>query len=620
MIIHLTKIRTRLTALLLLSSLIATTIACTALTSYWISLRVTALGDDLETTANALGDTCRATIAFNLPGEAQKLLQTLRGKPTIDQAFIFTSGTQPFAGYLRNKQPGDVPERPDGPYPVRRLSWNSLEIAAEIVQDGERIGVFYLRDDLSAIWASLSALLLVTPLVVLASLGLTYVALLRLQRRITRPILSLAETAAIVSTSNDYSLRASKQSPDEIGDLTDAFNSMLEKIETASLALRESEQRYRNLLDTTPLPILVHTEGILLYLNPAAAQLLQQDSIEALADRSLLSFLCTPADQAKLLTPSSEPPSPGVVRQYTFKLCVSPDQFIDVAATSIDMDYDGCHSQLVICVDVTEQLQTARQLEDYRNHLEALVEERTAELSRAQEQLVLKERLAVLGQLTATVSHELRNPLGSIGNALFNLGMSLEANRTDLAEGSLQLASRNVERCDRIINELLDYSRKGKINEQEIAIDPWLEDLLGELTWPADIRLLKGLHCGVRILGDGDRLRRAVLNLLINAQQALQEVSREEKYILVETRNCDRHLEIIIEDNGPGIPEGLRTKIYEPLFSTKNFGIGLGMSVVEEVMRSHQGGVELQTPVGHGCRFVLWLPHKMSGERDAYGS
>jgi PAS domain S-box-containing protein len=374
------------------------------------------------------------------------------------------------------------------------------------------------------------------------------------------------------------------------------------------VALRSSEQRYRNLLATAPLPILVHCDGIVLYLNQAATQLLQQPSAESLLGRSLLPFFSTDDDRGKLFQTFAGDLAAGGLHSLTLRIFLPPRELRDLEVTSIDLEYEGRRSQLMICLDVTEKLAAERELVEHRNRLEELVEERTVALRHTQEQLLLKERLAILGQLTATVSHELRNPMGSIGNALFNLQLAMEAKRDDLVVKSLQVANRSVERCDRIINELLDYSRKGNRESEELAIDHWLQELLGELVWPEQIRLRTELHSGIRIWGDTNRLRQAIQNLISNAQQALQEVDREDKVILVETRISDERLEIIVEDNGPGIPEDLQERIFEPLFSTKVYGVGLGTAVVEDVMRCHHGGVALQTPEDGGCRFVLWLP------------
>lgn len=608
MIFRLTKIRAKLTAALMLTALLASAVTSTTLLAYSLAQRIAALGDDLVTTANALGETCHATIAFDIPSEAEILLQTLKSKPTVALAGIFVGDSRLFAGYRRDGQAKSELILPEGPYPLRRLSWHSLEVVNKIVIDGEHVGYFYLRDDLSGIWSTGFALLAVIPLGVIIALGATYFTIRHLQRAITEPVLALAATAENVTRENNYSLRASKQSPDEIGELTDAFNRMLSEIQAGSMALGNSEKRYRNLLATAPLPILVHLEGILLYLNPAAAAFLQQQSSEALIGQSLLPFLASADDQASLLQPDEQSSSAATLHRFPLRFLLPNAEVRDFEVSAIDIDYEGCSSKLLICLDVTEKLAALHALEDYRHQLEELVEERTTELHKAQEQLIAKERLAVIGQLTATVSHELRNPLNSIGNALFNLKLALEAKREDLLNKSLQIATRNIDRCDRIINDLLDYSREGKIKHERIAVDQWLQELLDELAWPEQIRLHTELRSDACIWGDSDRLRQAVLNLIINAQQALLDVDEGEKVIQIASRAAKDRLGILVEDNGPGIPLELRSKIFEPLFSTKVYGIGLGMAVVEDVAKCHLGEIELQTPEGGGSRFILWLP------------
>jgi signal transduction histidine kinase len=128
------------------------------------------------------------------------------------------------------------------------------------------------------------------------------------------------------------------------------------------------------------------------------------------------------------------------------------------------------------------------------------------------------------------------------------------------------------------------------------------------MEWPTDIELSKDLMSNALVSGDKGKLRRVVLNLVANAQQALQEVSQADKRVLVKTRKVDNDVEITIEDNGPGIPDDLHEKIYEPLFSTKNFGVGLGMTIVKEIIEMHKGSVTHQAAHKRGCRFVVRIP------------
>jgi signal transduction histidine kinase len=116
----------------------------------------------------------------------------------------------------------------------------------------------------------------------------------------------------------------------------------------------------------------------------------------------------------------------------------------------------------------------------YRSQLEALVGQRTRELEQAQAELVRRERLAVLGQLTATVSHEIRNPLGTVRNSIFSAREGLERGQDERAQRALALADRNVRRCDAIITDLLDLTRKRELHTRQTPIDTWLGGLLDE--------------------------------------------------------------------------------------------------------------------------------------------
>ncbi len=103
-------------------------------------------------------------------------------------------------------------------------------------------------------------------------------------------------------------------------------------------------------------------------------------------------------------------------------------------------------------------------------------------------------------------------------------------------------------------------------------------------------------------------MRRAVINVVINAVQALAEEESPGNELKVKTTVAGNRLEIRVIDTGPGIPDDLREKIFEPLFSTKSFGVGLGLAIVEDIMAEHGGGIEIESVVGKGTEVVLWLP------------
>ncbi|MBN1627862.1 MAG: HAMP domain-containing protein [Deltaproteobacteria bacterium] len=248
------------------------------------------------------------------------------------------------------------------------------------------------------------------------------------------------------------------------------------------------------------------------------------------------------------------------------------------------------------------------QLKSLIDSLEQKIEERTAQLNDAQAELIRQERLAALGKLTATIAHEIRNPLATVNTSIFSIGAALEKNETERIKRALGLAERNVRRCDNIITELLDYTRKLEIRPSKIDIDRWVGKILDEQTFPEGIICRRNLSCGLEVRIDGEHMRRAVINIVTNAVHALSEELPHGKELTVETGRSGENLEIRVIDKGPGIPDDIQHKIFEPLFSTKGFGVGLGLSITKDIMEKHHGGINLTSKVGEGTMITLWVP------------
>ncbi len=221
--------------------------------------------------------------------------------------------------------------------------------------------------------------------------------------------------------------------------------------------------------------------------------------------------------------------------------------------------------------------------------------------------------MAALGQLTATVSHELRNPLGVIRTSAFIVREGLNG-EDPRVQRSLERIERSVMRCDRIIDELLDFTRISEIQAEPTAIDSWLNEILDEQTVPSGVSLRRNF--GLRDMTvslDHDRFRRAIINVFDNGCQAMtgdgrEDTGSEERNLTVWTQEHDGRVEVIFEDTGPGIPPDIYKRIFEPLYSTKGFGVGLGLPVVKQIMEQHSGGVEVESEEGRGTRVCLWLP------------
>ncbi len=243
----------------------------------------------------------------------------------------------------------------------------------------------------------------------------------------------------------------------------------------------------------------------------------------------------------------------------------------------------------------------------HRDHLEELVAQRTRDLERTQEKLLQKERLAALGQATATVGHELRNPLGTVCSSVFSLRQRLKEADPAIRQ-TLDRAERNIKRCNLVIDEVLDYTRNRALETERGDIDSWLRMTIAELPRPEDVAIAFDLQAQVAVDFSREGLRRALVNVLDNAVQAMEDVEGSEKQITVSTYVEKDQIYIVCTDNGPGMDdEGLR-RILEPFFSTRGSGVGLGGPIVQNILQRHGGDVRYDSKPGQGTTVTLYFP------------
>ena len=260
---------------------------------------------------------------------------------------------------------------------------------------------------------------------------------------------------------------------------------------------------------------------------------------------------------------------------------------------------------------LTQDLARTRAIADaeYKAELESRLLERTQELESIQAELIKKERMAVLGQLIATVSHELRNPLGTIRASLYMLRKKSDGMAGDF-HTPLERAERNVRRCDHIIEELLDYTRTISVETSLIQVGDWVAELERDFEFPAGITVTTTLDDDVTIPLDHASVRRCIFNVWQNACDAMKADADAHATgtLHVSCVKNGNRVDIITRDNGSGISEENMNSIFEPLFTTKSFGVGLGLAIVSEIMEAHGGGIEVDSTVGEGTTVTLWLP------------
>jgi two-component system NtrC family sensor kinase len=254
------------------------------------------------------------------------------------------------------------------------------------------------------------------------------------------------------------------------------------------------------------------------------------------------------------------------------------------------------------------------ELQSLNEQLEEKVEERTGELRAAQDTLVRTEKLSSLGKLSASIAHEINNPLAGILTfaklmiRTIEHGPVGEAERRTLVK-QLALVQRESERCSAIVRNLLDFARERPLQLKDVDVNQVVEEVFQLVANQVAIQGLlveKDLARVPMVDADFGQIRQAFMNIVINAIEAIGKGG----HLRVATRPLPEEdaVEIVFQDDGPGIPPELMQKIFDPFFTTKEKGTGLGLSVVYGIVDRHKGRVSVDSEPGKGTRFTIRLP------------
>lgn len=222
--------------------------------------------------------------------------------------------------------------------------------------------------------------------------------------------------------------------------------------------------------------------------------------------------------------------------------------------------------------------------------------------------LLQQERLSLLGRLTSSLAHELRNPMSTIRNTVHAITQTAAAQGLDITR-QMSRVHRTIDRCDGIIGDLLDYAGSRDMVLSPIRLDPWLEQVLSDQKVPEGVTVDYHLGAARTVVSiDPDRLRSGIMKIFKNALEALIETpDLMTRRIVVSTATGDQ-VEIAITDTGPGIQPEILPRVFEPLFSTRGFGTGLGLATAKQIVENHSGDISIGSPPEGGTRVVIRLP------------
>ncbi|MBW8011074.1 MAG: hypothetical protein FVQ83_07520 [Chloroflexi bacterium] len=250
-------------------------------------------------------------------------------------------------------------------------------------------------------------------------------------------------------------------------------------------------------------------------------------------------------------------------------------------------------------------------LQTYSGRLEEMVEDRTKELEEAHETMIRTEKLAFLGELAGGVGHELRNPLGVITNAVYYLESTQPVSAEKLEEYLGIIASEALG-ASRIVGELLDYARVQQSQREFIAISELVSDVLEKSPPPENINVAANLSQELPpSFIDAQQIKQVFTNLVTNAYQAMPQGGE----LIISTHVENGQIQLSIADTGMGISEDNMKKLFEPLFTTKARGIGLGLALSNRLVEANGGNILVESEEGKGATFIVSLP--VQGDKHA---
>ena len=655
-----TSIRRKQMLVIMLTSTVALLLACAGFAVYEVVSYRQELVWSLTSLAQMIGDNASGALDFNDPKAAEDMLSSLKARPNIVAACIYTKDGSPFAKYLRS----DV--RADFTFPKLeaegyRFTSSQLVLFYTIREKDDKVGSMYLESDLSRLTARLRRYVIIIVAVLCASMLAALLLSSGLQRWLSKPILHLAEVARAVTVEKNYAVRAVKQSRDELGTLTDCFNGMLAQIQQRDAALQTAneglekrvEERTRELENSLSLLhatvestadgiLVVDRQGKVVTYNKKFASMWQipEAVLSSTDDAQLL---------AAVLDQLSDPEEfLGKVRQ----LYATPDaESFDVVTFKDGRVFERysqpqyVRDQIVGRVwnfrDVTERKRAEGKLETLHRQLldtsrqAGMAEVATNVLHNVGNVLntvnvsisiasdkVRKSRIANLAKATGLLQ-EHRNDLGGfltrdakgtqLPDYLIKLASHLTEEQGEILK-ELQLLQSNIEHIKEIVAMQQTYAKVSGMVESLPVVD-LVEDAIrmnAAALGRHEVQVIREYGDAPAVSVEKNKVLQILVNLIRNAKYALDEGGQPDKRLTLRVaRNGDDFVHVSVIDNGVGIPPANLTRIFEHGFTTRRGGHGFGLHSGALAAQEMGGRLTVSSDgPGQGAAFTLALPTK----------
>ncbi|MBC8445950.1 MAG: PAS domain S-box protein, partial [Chloroflexi bacterium] len=386
-------------------------------------------------------------------------------------------------------------------------------------------------------------------------------------------------------------------------------------------ALRESEERFRSIFENATIGLYRTTpDGRILMANQALLRMLGYSSFDALAQRNLEEKGYEPGYPRSAFKQRIKSEGQVIGLESAWVRRNGTTLFIRESARAVRDEAGNTLYYEGTVEDITERKRAEEALQKAHDELEIRVQERTAELAQANKALraeiterkraekyrLRTERLAAMGRLAAALAHEINNPLQAISNSLeLALDFPLEERER---QQYLQAARGEIQRLIALTNHMLYFARPTRVERQPITVAKAVHDALVLASRQLDhshIRVSLDLPDVLPpVLASSSQLAQVFLNLMINAIEAMPDGGE----LSIVVRLAGDQVEVTFADSGPGIPPHAITRLFEPFYTTKENGTGLGLATSHSIILQHGGTITAGNAPGGGAVFTIALP------------
>jgi len=366
--------------------------------------------------------------------------------------------------------------------------------------------------------------------------------------------------------------------------------------------IRKSETRYRSIFEySNDIIYLLNMDGTINSLSPAFEQITGWTAEEWIGKS--FTPIVHPDDLSVANTAFQKTLSGETFPIFRLRIARKSGQYFYADFSITPFDHDVI---MGVARDVSERQFAEEEIRKLNEELETKVQERTQQLLRAQEELVRKEKLAVLGQVAGSVGHELRNPLGVMSNAVYFLQTVL-TDADDTTKEYLNIIKSEIAGSERIVSDLLDSVRTQPPQPEIVSVAELIEQTLRKCRVPSSVTVKLDIPETLSPLRvDAQQIHQVLRNLISNGVEAMPEGGTLE--IRAVENKPDGTITVSVRDSGTGIAPDVLPKLFQPLFTTKARGIGLGLVVVKNLTEANGGTVKVESEAGKGTQFAITLP------------